>query len=217
VAEQLGPICERVVFLGGASTTLLITDPTAHNIRPTKDVDTIIEITSRTEYYSLEADLRKFGFRDDREVIGRWHINDEIVDIMPTDERILGFSNKWYSPAITHANEYRLPNGLIIRVIAPAYFMATKLEAFYGRGHGDYMGSKDIEDIIMVVDGRPSLVEEVRNSSQALQSYCEEQFQILLGDERFLESIAGHLIPDSASQSRRPIIIDRLKAIANQD
>ena len=39
-------------------------------------------------------------------------------------------------------------------VTAP-YFMATKIEAFYGRGGDDFLGSHDMEDIITVIDGRP--------------------------------------------------------------
>ena len=50
VARKLGPLRERVVFLGGATTSLLVTDPAAPAPRPTKDVDLIIEVGSRVEY-----------------------------------------------------------------------------------------------------------------------------------------------------------------------
>ena len=42
IAKKLGPLRERVVFLGGATTGLLITDPAAPPIRPTEDVDVIV-------------------------------------------------------------------------------------------------------------------------------------------------------------------------------
>jgi hypothetical protein len=63
---------------------------------------------------------------------------------MPTDERILGFSNRWSTPAIAtsqwvHVDRVRL------RLVTAPYFLATKLEAFLGRGRGDFAGSHDLE------------------------------------------------------------------------
>lgn len=39
--------------------------------------------------------------------------------------------------------------------------MATKLEAFGGRGRGDFLGSHDLEDILTVFDGRAELPGEI--------------------------------------------------------
>lgn len=47
VAKRLGPLLDRVVFLGGAATGLLITDTAAPDVRPTLDVDVVVEISSR--------------------------------------------------------------------------------------------------------------------------------------------------------------------------
>ena len=65
VAERLGDLRERVVFLGGAATTLLITDPAAPDVRPTLDVDVIVEIGSGPDYYRLGQSLREIGFTED--------------------------------------------------------------------------------------------------------------------------------------------------------
>ena len=54
VARSLGSLLDKVVFLGGATTSLLITDPAAPEIRGTLDVDVIVEIGTRTAY-------KKFG------------------------------------------------------------------------------------------------------------------------------------------------------------
>jgi hypothetical protein len=37
---------------------------------------------------------------------------------MPLDEKILGFSNMWYRPAMDHAEERELEKGLKIRLVA---------------------------------------------------------------------------------------------------
>ena len=67
---------------------------------------------------------------------------------MPTDEKILGFSNRWYKAAIHSAITYQLTEDLTIRSVTAPYFLATKMEAFLGRGHGDFLGSHDFEDMM---------------------------------------------------------------------
>jgi hypothetical protein len=47
----LGPLRERVVFVGGSAIGLLITDPMAAAIRVTKDVDVIVEVATHGGYY----------------------------------------------------------------------------------------------------------------------------------------------------------------------
>jgi hypothetical protein len=47
-AEALGPLPGEVVFLGGASVVLWITDPAAPPPRATMDVDVVVEVTTRT-------------------------------------------------------------------------------------------------------------------------------------------------------------------------
>jgi hypothetical protein len=71
---------------------------------------------------------------------------------MPTDERILGFSNPWYVPALASARRVEIA-GLGLGVVTAAYFLAMKLEAFHGRGNDDLMDSRDLEDVITVIHG----------------------------------------------------------------
>jgi len=87
-------------------------------VRFTQDVDVIVEVTSRAHYYQLEAELRKNGFINDQSEdapLCRWLIQGIKVDIMPTDEKILGFGNQWYPFAIKTAQIYHL-NTLIFSV-----------------------------------------------------------------------------------------------------
>lgn len=79
-----------------------------------------------------------------------------MLDVMPLDEKVLGFTNIWYRPAINTVEEHEILPGMTIKVISAPYFCATKLEAFKGRGAGDYLASHDLEDIITVIDGRAS-------------------------------------------------------------
>jgi len=143
----------------------------------------------------------------------RWTIGGIKVDVMPTDEKILGFSNKWYLPAIKNATELYLEKGLRTRIVTAPYFLATKIEAFYGRGKGDYIASHDMEDIIAIIDGRTELIDEVKGSDADLRKFLSEKFQRFLKNEVFQESLPGHLPPDQVSQERLPKIISRIKKI----
>ena len=144
---------DKLVFVGGCTTGLFITDPAASGIRPTKDVDAIVDVTSYAKYTALSERLRTLGLAEDTTPgapLCRWRRNDLIVDIMPTDATVLGFSNRWYPAAIETAQTFYIA-GHDARVVTPALFIATKLEAFHGRGGDDVVASHDLEDIISVV------------------------------------------------------------------
>jgi len=139
-ARLLGDLREKMAFLGGATTGILITDPAAPELRPTLDIDVIIEIISITEYYQLETALRSLGFKQSMkkgDPICRWMTSEIILDVMPTDEDILGFSNQWYSDALKNSMTYEIEKNLSIKIVTAPYFLATKIEAFFGRGKND--------------------------------------------------------------------------------
>jgi predicted nucleotidyltransferase len=216
VAKRLGDLRDKVVFVGGCATGLFITDPAMPEVRATQDVDVIVEVASRMAYYLLEEELRLRGFKQDMSEnapVCRWLVDRIKIDIMPTQEEILGFSNRWYLPAIKNADQLQLEDDLIIKIVSPPYFLATKIDAFNGRGCGDYMASHDMEDIITILDGRPEIVSEIKSSSDDLKDFLSRTFRALLANDDFRESIPGHLSPDRASQSRLPLLIRRLGEI----
>jgi hypothetical protein len=98
-------------------------------------------------------------------------------------------------------------------LISPPAFLGTKLEAFHGRGGGDFLASHDLEDIITLVDGRPELSKEVLRASRQLREYLAAQILALLQNENFIEAIPAHLPGDAASQSRLPELVRRLRAL----
>jgi predicted nucleotidyltransferase len=156
-AQLLRPLLGALVFVGGSVTGLLITDEAAGEPRITLDVDAIAEITSYAEYAAFGDRLRVLGFTEDTNEgapLCRWVHAGTILDVMPLDEKILGFSNRWYRAAMDAATTRQLAEDLEIRVVTAPFFLATKLEAFKGRGKGDFSGSRDLEDLIAVVDGR---------------------------------------------------------------
>ena len=217
--EQLGDLADEMVFVGGCATGLLITDPAAPPIRVTRDVDAIVQIFSHSDYYQLSEKLRAKGFKEDTSdgaPICRWTTKNIILDVMPTDTKLLGFGNKWYESAAKNAQTEKLPSGKSIRMVSAPYFLITKLEAFDGRGRGDYLLSHDIEDLVAVLDGRPSIVDEVKKSESKLTNEISRRFQALLQDQRFIDSVSGHMPTDETSQARVTVILDIVKKIAEK-
>lgn len=216
VAHALGPLCSRVVFVGGCAVGLLITDKARPTVRATQDVDIVAEIGSRAAYYSLANELRGAGFVEDNSasVICRWRLGQLQVDVMPTDMDVLGFSNRWLLPAIRTADLVPLPSGKVINLVTPPLLIATKLEAFYDRGEGNYGASHDMEDIVNLVDGRPEITQEVRDSDSELRAYLAEEVDGLLGEPRFTEVLPWHLGPNDIEQARVEIVIERFRRIA---
>src|SRR5215469_979028 len=217
-ARLVKPPLGELVFVGGSTTALLITDKAAAAVRPTYDVDAIAEITSYAAYADFSKRLRKCGFAEDAgegAPICRWRQKKTILDIMPLDEKILGFSNRWYKPALDCAVVHELgPPDLHVRVVTGIYFCATKLEAFAGRGKGDYQSSHDLEDLIAVVDGRAELVKEIHAAPEDVRAYIASEITKLLATQAFADALPGYLLPDQASQARVSILLERLKKIA---
>ncbi|MBK7355655.1 MAG: hypothetical protein IPL29_06330 [Propionivibrio sp.] len=218
VAERLGDdLREEMVFVGGAVAGLLITDPAMPTIRPTEDVDLVCRAVALTDYHRVETALRARGFVQDMRPeapICRWQVGSVIVDVMPSLEKILGFANRWYPLALETAQPVALPSGRLIRLIAAAVFVATKLEAFDGRGKNDFLFSHDLGDLLAVVDGRDVLLEECRGSPPELRDYLAERFRGLLALPSFIDALPGHLPGDVASQERLPELQAKLREIA---
>lgn len=203
-----------VVFVGGATIGLYLTDPAAPEPRFTYDVDVVTPVASRSAYNDLETKLREAGHTPDPEgPICRWLIGGITVDLMPPDQEILGFSNRWYAGLVEHAQTLTLPDGTVIRHASAPYLIATKLEAFYGRGGGDYRFSHDLEDILIVLDGREELGGELRDAPDEVGDFVAKSFTSLLEDDDFRTAIPEHLPPDAASQARASIILERMSEI----
>lgn len=216
-ARRLRPLLDELVFVGGAVTGLLVTDEAASAPRVTFDVDAIVEIASYAEYAKFGDRLRSLGFSEDTRAgapVCRWVIRGTTLDVMPLDEKVLGFSNRWYRAALDMAVRRRLADDLQIWMVTAPLFLATKIEAFKSRGNGDFSASHDLEDLISVVDGRTEIVEEVRAATSELRAYIAAEIDVLLSARAFLDALPGYLLPDAISQRRIGRIRERLRTLA---
>jgi nucleotidyltransferase AbiEii toxin of type IV toxin-antitoxin system len=209
--DHLGPLLNEVVFVGGATVELWITDEAAPEFRPTTDVDVIVEITKRSGYYRFEKRIRGVGFEnaDTSRVICRFRHPETklILDVMPTEASILGFDNRWQKEAFMHALLVSLPTGKEIRAIPPAFLLGTKLEAFATRGREDFLGSRDFSDVVALIDGRGELAEEIEAAPKDLQTYIGEQLRQLAKHRDFDRGLEGALPSSPESRGRVDLVI----------
>ncbi len=210
VSNALALLKEKIVFVGGA-TISLYPDRPVFEVRPTDDVDVIIEILNYADRVLLEEKLRSIGFLHDMEsgVICRYKIQGIIVDIMPTNDPSIGFTNIWYPEGFEKAIDYYLAGDSIIKILSAPYFIVTKLEAHKGRGKNDGRTSQDFEDIIYVLENREKIWEEMNNSGNSVKDYLRSEFLNLLNNPNLFEWIDSHVERNSPPASY--LIMDRIK------
>jgi hypothetical protein len=217
-AGILGPVADDVVFVGGATVHLWLTEAAAPPVRATDDVDVICDVASYAEYQGLAERLRQRGLVEaiDEPVICRWRHRDSglAIDVMPISEEVLGFSNPWYELGIETSIERTLPSGARIRAVAPPIVVATKLAAWRGRGGGDILTSLDVHDIVVLIDGRPELGDELAAQGEELRAYTADELDSLARDRYFEYVVQGAVAGyGDATADRASLVVDRLDAI----
>lgn len=217
VALALSGFDPDPVFIGGSVVGLLLTDTAARVPRVTVDVDVVMEARTRGMWMTQILDgLRRRGLKEvgDSEVICRWRLGTResgvLVDVMPTDEAVLGFSNRWYPHAVDTAVLHDM-DGVSIKVVDAVHFIATKIEAFRGRGGGDFYASHDIEDILAVVDGRAELVDELSSAHEEVRSAVAGTLIGWLADDDFRNALEGHV-----ERGRDAVVVKRLDELARR-
>ena len=212
VINALGELSTDLMFVGGVVTSLLITDKLSPEVRQTKDVDCVVDVVSLVDYRKIEKALRDKGFKQQisDDVICRWHLDDLILDLLPTDENIIGFSNPWYRDAIKHTLDIELKSGNQIACISAPYFIATKFVAFNERGNRDIYLSHDLEDIIAIIDGRETLINEINQSEEKLKNYLQKELVTLTISDEFKSALPGMLGYGPQSNERAVLIWERL-------
>ncbi|MDO3384763.1 nucleotidyl transferase AbiEii/AbiGii toxin family protein [Gilvimarinus sp. SDUM040013] len=215
IAQGLGDLLHRVVFVGGCTTVLLVDEVAYSGVRQTEDVDVIVDLATYFEYQAFSAALRERGFVEDVSgPICSWLYNSRgarvTLDVMSSDSRAMGFTNKWYKQALDHTQPHNVANDLEIQVVSPVYFLATKFEAFLDRGEGNFY-SHDLEDIVFVLENRSGLIRELEAAPEDVKQYLSAQATSLFNDE-FLNVLPGLVIDDRHSPA---VVTDMLRVMAS--
>ncbi|MFC4675364.1 hypothetical protein [Dysgonomonas termitidis] len=218
VAGGLGLLKDEVVFVGGSVAELYAQQPELSDIRPTIDVDCVVEISTYSAYYKLEEKLRLLGFHDDTTAgapVCRKIYKGVKVDIMPVNPDILGFSNEWYADGIQYKIERVLPDGTSIFIFPVEYYIATKFEALNSRGGTDIRSSHDWEDIVYVMTNCPAMLSRIKQSDNTkLTEYLKEQYLRLLKNANIREIIYSSL-PYHSEEESIDDVLDLIYKIVN--
>lgn len=216
VYQALDELQRTVVFVGGA-TVSFYADQQTFEIRETDDVDVIIEILNYAAHANLEEKLRQKGFTNDimSKVRCRYKVKGITVDIMPTTDVAMGFENIWYPDGYRNAMDFQLDEMTTIKILTPAYFVATKLEAFKNRGARDPRQSQDFEDIVYILENRRSIWSELRECPEPLRYYLNAEFKQLVANESIYEWIDSHVAFRSPPST--DWILDEMNSFVNEN
>ena len=191
IAHALGEdLLKQVAFIGGATVSLHLDDAQPIDISSTKDVDFIVSVSSYYGYQKLAQELRQRGFKESIPAEGeeaplcRFECSGILVDVMPDRADILGFSNPWFQIGLQESIPYVLSGKVTIKIAQAKHLLATKLIAFANRGK-DMLSSKDAEDIVVLINGRDSLLDEVKESPIELRQFVQEAMSKFIANSDF--------------------------------
>lgn len=217
IAKALEELNDHAVFVGGATLPFYLPEIYHSQVRPTEDVDVVMEIIGKNGNYLNEDLLRKKGFQHDISKgapMCRWVFRDFKVDIMSSDISALDFTNIWYQEGIESSIEI-MRKPIKVNIFSAPYFIASKLEAFKSRGNSDYVASSDLEDIISILEVASSeLFEDVLSSTSAkLKGYLKTEFTSLLQKSEFKDALPGAIFNRANSAEAVKNIVDRMTRI----
>jgi len=202
-------------FLGGSVLSLLVNDPVADAIRVTKDIDIIANVRTRKDFHHEERELEARGFKHDTREgapICRWVMDDIVVDVLPVREDVLGWKSRWFEEALAASKIIEI-EGHAVRVIAPPFFVALKLEAFEDRGKGDFLVSTDFEDVICLFNGRREIVDEILAEPTVCDGICE-RFSRYVENPDLATAVEGFVQTENDSTNRFNAIISAFSRLA---
>ncbi len=143
IAGALQELKSQMIFVGGATLSLYINDVAADEIRNTNDIDLTIQLTGYAQWAKMQERLAQLGFspNPDGHAICSYIYKGILVDIMPSEDGHMGKANSWYKPGFKFLQTVEVGN-IEVKILSAPYFLATKFEAFHGRGV-DYRTSHD--------------------------------------------------------------------------
>ena len=200
------------VFTGGGIVSMLITDPEAPQALFTKDVDLVLEIASHPDFFAMEKALMSVGFRhlsDEQAEPLSWIWEGVRVDSLP-HRRIQSMPhNRWFTFLMKDAEHVEVLPGCRAWIASAPCFLATKFEAFFDRGKNNLVKSKDLGDILAVVNGRSGLLLEIQQAAPDICGFLRQSFSWLLEQRHFMECLP-ELVPEDI---REEMVIQRIQEI----
>jgi len=216
VANALGELNEKVIYVGGAIVSLYINDPAAEDVRPTKDIDISIKVASFVELENIREQLSEKGFKQsaDLDVICRFKLEDILVDVMATKPIAWAPANPWFEKGFERLEKIKI-NDITIQIMPLTFFLASKFVAFHDRGGDDPRFSHDLEDIIYILDNRTDWHQILINEEdQEVKEFLINEFRNILASSKIQEAILGNLFYETQDK-RFAMIMDKINKVTN--
>lgn len=213
LAKALKELRERMVFVGGAVISLYTDDEAAEEIRPTADVDMTIQLAGFSDWVKMQERLAELKFSPDPNghAICSYTYKGIAVDILPAEGSAVGETNSWYKPGFNSLKEVEIED-VKIRILSAPYFLATKFEAFHGRGNNEYRTSHDFEDIIYVIDNCTTIIDDIQNADKKVKIFIKDELQKVISHPYAQEIILSQVHPLMAYE-RIDLIYSKIKSI----
>lgn len=216
VAKALEELNNQAVFVGGATVPLYLPQELQRLSRPTEDVDIVLNLIPKVKLHRMESLLRSKNFKNDSSKgapLCRWLYAGIQVDIVSPDRTMHGFTNSWYKEGVSHTIKKNV-NEIEVNILSLPFFLATKLEAYDGRGQNDIISSHDIEDIISMIEliDENEIIGQIQQSPPQVKGFLADRFKALLQSDNILSAVQGNAIARNGTST--PKIIDTMTAIS---
>lgn len=214
IASALGDLNNEVVYVGGAVISLYADDPAAGDVRPTKDLDIVVEIASQLKLEKLRKKLEEqnIHFDPNEKVLCRFRYENIKLDVMATKQIGWAPANPWFKAGFKNRIQEHLDD-ILIYIFPFVYLLASKYAAFHNRGR-DPRTSYDFEDIVFLLDNRTNLTKDILGAEDEVKKFLANEFQKILEDDTLEEAVLAHLEPASQTE-RYEMIRKKLEEILN--
>jgi hypothetical protein len=144
----------------------------------------------------------------------RWRSPAAIpFDLVPAGDHPGGSRSDWDALALKGPVVLSI-DGVVIRHVPAAIFVAMKLGAYADRGNGNVHASHDIEDVIALMASRPSIVDDVRGAHAKVRKNVARFAAALAASGIAEDVVAGHLNNADDVRYAVRVVLDRLADIA---
>ena len=218
VAADLAWVLPEPVYVGGATIGLFLDALGRSQRRATLDVDCIVpSVVTRVAWWKLEEGLRARGWSPDSDgPICRYRSpGGVVVDLMSEDPGVLGFSGRWYPRVVEHAERRALVTGRSVLVARPDLLLACKLDAWRDRGVSDPFASKDLEDIVALLDGCRELEACVVGGDTDVREAIAVGLTEILDVRRYREAALGQLPRGGDANAQEARVLSLAQRLAN--
>lgn len=213
--EELHWLETPPVFVGGAALHCYLDDFARSQLRTTKDIDIILfQITSSMEWMHFEEKLRTLQWSPDMDGPMCRYLSPKgkMVDFLFPSSAVMGFSNRWYPKVIENPLIHTI-DGRTLRIAQPAIYLATKIEAFVGRGQADPFDSQDLEDIVALIDGCRTIVASFQEQDLEIRVWIGDHLRHIRAQSWFATLCLGNIPRGGDERMREQQFLEKWKSL----